>query len=720
MEAKALELIRDEDRLVKLKFDLPDEKVNKLTEKVMEELDSLLDEIQKDNELQAIAILSGKKDIFIAGADIHEIVNISDSQDGTQKALMGQRVLNKLEDLSIPSIAVIDGACLGGGLELALACTYRISTDSPKTSLGLPEVKLGIIPGFGGTQRLPRLIGLQQSLSLILTGRFIDSLTAYNYCLTDAHVPNESLKEKTHAFVKTILTAKGRKGILARRQRGLIHYLFGKRNPIYEFIVLKLAKKNLLKKTRGFYPAPLAALKLIKKTRSMNLSKGLENEAEVFGKLVMGDISKNLVKLFFIGERIKRDKGINGDAQCDTVSQAGVLGAGTRGGDISWLFTKAEIPVTLKDLSWQAVKKGCNAASRTYKKLQQLGKYNDRDIAFRMNLIKGTLDYTGFDHLDVVIEAVTEDQKIKAEVFRELEDKVRDDTIIASTTGTVPIPEMAKTFKHPERFLGMHFFNPASRIPLVEIIPNEKTSSKTIATIVALTKRLGKTPVKVRNCPGLLVNRLLTPYLNEAFYMLQEGIDPIRMDNSFCDFGMSMGPLTLVDEMGIDMGYKNAVILHNAYGERMQIAEIFSVFGEDKHLLGKKAKKGVYIYDGRTKVLNAVVNEVIARVESQNSDTSARLMDNEIVERALLIMINEASRCLEEKIVENAGYLDIALILTIGFPAFRGGLLRYADTIGIHSICTKINKLKDLHGERFKPSKLLLEMKSKKAAFYGD
>ena len=714
----AFNLTVDDQGIAKLVFNLSGEKVNKLTERTMQEFSQVLDRVENGGHIRALTLFSGKADIFIAGADIDEIVDIYDPQDGARKASTGQAILSRLENLSIPTIAVIDGACLGGGLELALACTYRISTNYSKTSLGLPEVSLGIIPGFGGTQRLPRLIGLRRGVSMILSGKAIDGVKAYRYGVSDACVPREFLTEETDTFVRSILTPNGRKKVLERRRKGLIQKLISERNPISKHVIFKLAKKNLLKKTKGFYPAPLTALDVIKKTKSMNLSKGLKIEAEAFGKLVVTDISKNLVNLFFTSEKIKKDKGVNQNIEPFSVSRTGVLGAGVMGGGISWLFTKAQIPVRLKDLSWEAIGKGYQTASKIYKKLKQRGKYNDREIGLRMHLLSGTTDFSGFNQLDVVVEAVVENLKIKQDVFNELENHVRDDAIIATNTSTIPIPDMAKTLRHPERFIGMHFFNPVNRMPLVEVIPSEQTSPETMATIMALAKRLGKTPIKVQSCPGFLVNRLLLPYLNEAFYMLQEGINPVKIDCALCNFGMPMGPFTLVDKIGIDVGYKAATILHDAYGSRMKIAEVFSVFYNKSNRQKQRLNNEIYIRNGTTRGLNPDLAEILGAYTSKSLILSHQLSEEDIAQRAICTMLNEACYCLEENIVERPEYLDMALILGIGFPAFRGGLLRYADTVGISKIGDKIGELEYIHGERFKPSSLLLEMRKKKAGFY--
>ena len=714
---EALKLQIDSNGVARIVFDLPGEKVNKLTANVLKEFDRILDQLSNNSEVNILLLVSGKESIFIAGADINEIKNIQEANEGAEKSAIGQNILNKLANLSVPSIAVIDGACLGGGLELALACTYRITTDAGKTSLGLPEVNLGIIPGFGGTQRLPRLIGLQRSLSMILSGKPVDGVKAYKYKLADACVPREFLQEKLDEFMDSVQTAEGRRRIMDRRSGNSFLKFITETNPITKAVICRVVQNNIIKKTKNHYPAPLVALNVIQKTLNSDLSKGLRMEAAEFGKLAVSDISKHLVNLFFINESLKKDRGVGDSSEPLGVSSAGVLGAGIMGGGIAWLFSKAGIPVRLKDLNWDAIGKGYQAASKIYGQLKKLRKYNDREITFKMHRISGTTDYKGFKDLDVIIEAIVEDLEIKKRAFAELEQQVREDAIIASNTSTLPISEMEIGLQHPERFIGMHFFNPVNRMPLVEVIPGRHTSPKVIATIVSLTKSLGKIPIVVQSCPGFLVNRLLLPYLNEAFLMLQEGIDPQRIDRLFTRFGMPMGPFSLIDEVGLDVGYKAAQVLNKAYGTRMDVAETFSFLYKEKGLLGKKGKIGIYLYNGKKAEINADVLEVVQRHSSNGTDRT-EIIDEIIIDRCLCMMINEASRCLDEKVVKNSGYLDMALILGTGFPPFKGGLLRYADKVGIPEIIDKLQRFADTFGSRFSPSEYLQDLNSNKRKFY--
>lgn len=694
----------------------PGEKVNILRSSALMELDQLLDNICHKH-LDALVIKSGKEGVFIAGADINEIKDIQSVDDARGKATQGQHIFNKLESLPFPTIAVINGFCLGGGLEMALACTFRVSTDSPSTKIGLPEVNLGIIPGFGGTQRLSRLIGYTPALGLILAGKSVDGIKAFKLHITDACYPEGYLDFKLPQFIETVIRSP--QSIIKKRARR------GKLLPLAEsfFLTRRIithgVKKSLKQKTGNHYPAPLAALDVMHKTHNLPLKKGLSIEARYFGKVAPTLVSKNLIHIFDASQNIKKNPGIKlslGKTSDLThhVNSVAVLGAGVMGGGIAWLFSKIDLPVRMKDLSWDAVLKGFQQANKIYGQLKKIRRYNEREINNKLDKISGTLNYSGFKNTSLVVEAVVEDLKIKKSVLRELEKEVSDNTIIASNTSSLSINELSKALKKPDRFIGMHFFNPVNRMPLVEVIPGKKTSAKTIATIVALAKKTGKTPIVVQDGAGFAVNRVLLPYINEAGFLLSEGGNPKVIDKALCDFGMPMGPLALLDEVGIDVGQKVATILKEAFGERMKVCELFQEL-EGKKLLGKKSGQGIYIYRGRQRTINPDLKFIL----DKKGIRSKQIPKKEIVRRCIYIMINEASRCLTEKIVTSPEHLDLSLIMGTGFPPFRGGLLKYADSIGIDKIVSELEKLSRQCGERFSPSPLLQKIASQGSMFYS-
>ncbi len=702
--------LKIQNDIATLTFNLQGEKVNKLTSTVLQELNGILEEVGKKGTLKALVLESGKPDIFIAGADIAEIQDITDPKDGEQKAKAGQAVLTKLSKLPFPTIAKIDGAALGGGCELALACTYRVATDNPKTMIGLPEVNLGIIPGFGGTQRLPKLIGLSRSLELILSGKPVDGVKAYKLGLLDLCVPKNFLNARTDDFITQILTPKLAKKIVKRRRLGgvggwlLDSFWIGTR------LVFSKAKSELLKKTHGQYPAPLIALQTIKYGYFRSLNSGLNYEAKQFSKLVGTDICKNLIQLFFSQEALKKDTGIQTDATAFSISHGGVLGAGFMGGGIAWLMSEAGISVRLKDIQWEAIGKGYAAAAKFYAKKRRV---TPAQKSLGMNRIAGTLDYSGFNKLEVVIEAILEDMTLKKKVFADLEPRLAKDTIVATNTSALSITEMAKSFKNPNRFIGMHFFSPVNRMPLVEVIPGPETSDDTIATIVRLAKTLKKTPIVVKDCPGFLVNRILIPYVNEAVALLLEGMEIPDIDAIMTAYGMPLGPLALADEVGLDVGYKVAKILEQGYGARMKVSAAFDQVYANPELRGKKTGKGFYLHDGSALVPNPDIKRILGKPKGKPPKAE------ECLDRMVLTMVNEAARCLDETIVASAAYLDMAMVMGTGFPPFRGGLCRYADQRGLADILKRLDVLHRAYGDRFEPAALLKKMVESNQKFYA-
>lgn len=707
------------DGFARLVFDLPGEKVNKFSTPVMKELEELLVELERRSDIKVMSIESAKANIFIAGADITELQVITGFDEALGKARGGQTVFGMLEKLPFPTVAVINGACLGGGLELALACTYRIATDSDKTLLGCPEVQLGILPGWGGTQRLLKLVGLVTGLPMILTGKPANGKKALKIKLVDELVSAEFVREKADEFMHRCLEPGERGRIAAQRKRAGIQPMLLEGNPLGRAFVFRQARKDVWKSTGGHYPAAFKILDVVSTTYGKPLAWGLAREAEAFAQLATTKESKNLIQLFFTNEALKKDTGVDDEVNIRELKTAGVLGAGVMGGGISWLFSSKGIPVRMKDVNWEALGKGFAEAAEYFNQMLKKKKLTPDELNLRMHGISGTLDYSGFGDKQVVVEAIVEKMDVKKKVIAELEGAVAEDTVICSNTSALSITEMASELKHPERFVGMHFFNPVNRMPLVEVIPGEKTSKETIAAAVALAKKLGKTPVVVQNCIGFLVNRLLLPYMNEAVLIAEEGVGIERIDKLITKFGMPMGPFTLADEVGLDICWKVTVTLAEAYPSRMHTTDLLDRMYQTQHLLGKKGGKGFYIHGpGKHIEPNPAVNHTVAGIMKQDHLNASNKPDDEILERCMFIMINEASRCLEEGIVSSPEYLDMALIMGTGFPPFRGGLMRYADECGIANV---VNTLKDMavkHGRRFEPSPLLLRMADNGQRFY--
>lgn len=691
-----LKLIQN-DNIAQLIFDMKNSNVNLLTTDVLCELEDTLDVLAKKADIDILFIKSAKKDIFIAGADINEIESLKDEEDAYKKVRRGQIILRKISILPFTTVAVIDGACLGGGLELALNCDYRIATQGAKTKIGLPEVSLGVLPGFGGTQILKRLIGEQKALELILGSKILNGAKAEKLGVVDFSVPNGYLEFKLQSMSeKEIVAKKYKKSPLER---------------FVPFIIYHFAKKEVMKKTKGKYKAPLSVIDLFEKTRSLPINEGLEAEARAFSKLAVTDTSKNLIKLFFTSEELKRDTGVDSTVETKPIETTAVIGGGTMGGGIVWLLSKIDLSVRIKTRGYKQVGDVFKVVYKSFDAIIKRRRLTSREAGLKIASITYDTEYRGFN-VDLAIEAIVEDVDAKQECYKNLEDSMSDKSIIATNTSSLSITKLSSKMKHPERFIGMHFFNPVPLMPLVEVIAGEKTNDETIASIVKLAKKAGKTPIVVGECAGFIVNRVLLPYINESIKILDEGSEIRHIDDVLEDFGMPMGPLTLADEVGLDVGYKVAKVLEDAYGDRMNISSLFSKIYLELNLLGKKSNEGFYVHSKKDKEENTKVISLLS--------SAKQISDEEIIDRTMFIMINEASRVLEEKMIKNAAYLDLAMVMGSGYAPFRGGILKYADSLGIQKVYATLKNLEARHGDRFKPSALISKMQEENKNFYEE
>jgi len=683
-----------------LTIDCQGASVNTLNMANLLQLKTLLEQIDHTESIKTLLIRSAKSKMFVAGADIALIQEISTEDEAFRLVQEGQAVLNALENCQATTVAIINGPCLGGGLELALACNFRVSTTDTKVLLGLPEVKLGILPGFGGTQRLPRLIGLRSALDLILAGKLISAEKAAKIGLVDAIVNEAFLEHQLPSILSSFSNSKYLKSIYKKRGlRGWLEITFMGR-----LILFGMAKKTVLRQTKGHYPAPLEVLRVMKSTVFGSLARRLKIEARGFAKLAPTPESKSLIRLFFLQESFKKYTGVDGDHSVAPLSSAGVLGAGLMGGGISWLFLNQDIPVRLKDIKWSFIEQAYQTAGDIFQERVKRRRLSKIEKGLKMGRLTSTLSLDGFEHSDIIVEAVPEDMALKKQVFADLESVVSSQTILASNTSALSISEMASDLKHPERFIGMHFFSPVHKMPLVEVIRGEKTNDETVYQVVTLAKRCGKTPVVVQNCPGFLVNRILMPYVNEAIYLASQGVSIDRIDRLAVKFGMPVGPLTLADEVGLDVGYKVSKILRDGYGERMNLPPAFeTLFSQEAPLLGRKSGEGFYTYQGKKKEVSAKMQGYMTSEQSAKE----KISDEECVDRLILIMLNEASRCLDESVVESAGHLDMAMIMGTGFPPFRGGLWAYAEARGFANCVERLTEFSARYGTRFEASAYL-------------
>ncbi len=698
--------LKIEKEFAVIEFDQPDSKVNVLSALSLAELKEIISQLNKREGLLGVLILSKKPEIFIAGADIKEIEKITSISEAQSKVQEGQRILNALEELSIPSIALINGACLGGGLEMALACDYRLASFSEKVRLGLPEVKLGVIPGFGGTKRLPRLVGLRKGLEMILSGESVSSNEALKIGLVDGLVPQNRLLEEGIGF----LQQKGSKRKQYKpRLKGRVNIFLDK--TLLGRAILKAQAKNfILKTTRGQYPAPLNLVEVVVSNYGASLTRALEREAKAFGKLAIGRVSKNLISLFYLVEKYKKAKWV--EASAHQIRKCALLGAGVMGGGIAQLFSFYGLAVRMKDLNYEALGRGLKQAKEAYDYAVKKKKLNINQADCRMGLISPTTTYSGFSNADLIVEAVVEDMRIKKAVWNEVDSIAKPDCLFATNTSCLSISSITEGVKNKSRVVGMHFFNPVQRMPLIEVIRSDGTSDETVATVVEFCKSIGKTPIVVKDSCGFLVNRILLPYLNEAGFLLEEGVNFESIERAALSFGMPMGPFTLIDEIGLDVGYKVALILEENFGARMKTAGILKKVYDQKWL-GKKSAKGFYLYKGKNKEPNKEIYNLISHASRPALDT------RKILKRMLYRMINEAAMCLEEKVCREASDVDIGMIMGTGFPPFTGGILRYADSVGCDKIVADLEKFKtEFSLERFSPCNYLAALGSKKQGFY--
>jgi 3-hydroxyacyl-CoA dehydrogenase/enoyl-CoA hydratase/3-hydroxybutyryl-CoA epimerase len=696
------------DGIARVVLDLPGEAVNKITRAVRDEMAQLVERLASDSAVRAVILSSGKPDTFIAGADIEEFVALRSREEAYQLARAGQHLVNRLAELGKPVVAAIHGACLGGGLETALACTYRIATDHPKTQIGLPEVQLGIIPAAGGCQRLPRLIGLRGALDIILAGRTLPAQRAYRAGVVDELVHPAILDRVASEAARRLASGWRPK----RPARGLAA-LFLDRTPIGRALVFRQAAGQVQRQTRGHYPAPLAALRAVRHGLRHGIAAGLELEARLFAELAVGEVSRNLVNIFFATTALKKDPGVEGEAPAPRpVHHVAIVGAGFMGAAIGGVAaSQAEVDVRLRDTDWSRVAKGLAAAGAILAERlerKRISKYDYRRLAA---LISGGTGWEGFRRADLVVEAVFEDLGVKHRVFEEIEAHVRDECIIASNTSTIPISRIAAVTRHPERVLGMHFFSPVDRMPLLEVIVTDRTASWVTVTAVAFGRRLGKTVIVVQDQPGFWVNRILAPYLNEAGRLLEEGVPIETLDRTMVQFGFPVGPLTLLDEVGLDVAEKSSRVLHQAFGDRLAPMAGLQRLVEDGRL-GRKNGRGFYRYQhGKRQGPDPTVYRVLGTVP-------ARTRGDDVQDRMVFALLNEAALALEAGVVRSARDGDIGAIFGIGYPAFRGGPLRYLDALGAGRAVERLQALERRYGPRFAPAPSLMRMAQAGGRFY--
>lgn len=694
-------------------LDQPGSPVNVLGTAIAGVFSKLFDLIERSPNIVGAVLLSGKKDTWIAGADIDELAAFRTPLQGEELSRAAHVVMNKIEAMKKPVVSAIHGAALGGGLETALASRHRIVTDHPKTVLALPEVQLGLLPGAGGTQRLPRIVGLQAALDMMLTGKNIRAKKALQMGLAHEMVHPAILRSIAIDRAKKL--SRGEKLPLREREHGAANILL-EDNPIGRAVVFRQARETVLKKTKGHFPAPLAIIEVVHKGYSDGLTAGYAEEARRFGDLAVSKVSEQLVYLFYATTALKRDTGVPAGTHATPhpVNKIGILGAGFMGAGIASVAVQQGTMVRMKDASYDRVAKGYAAVREVVRDRLRKKQITRTQSDNMLSLVGPTIDYSGFANTDLVIEAVFEDLNVKHAVLKEVE-TAAPRAIFASNTSTIPIKDIASVAAHPDRVIGMHFFSPVHKMPLLEVIVAPETNAETTATVVEYGKKLGKTVIVVKDGPGFYVNRILAPYINESGKLLDDGATIEAVDSATHDFGFPVGSLTLLDEVGLDIAGKSGSILAHAFGTRMQPSITLQRIIESGRL-GRKSKKGFYTYDENGKRQGAD-----SSVYAFSPDGSSRKeFDKQTMQnRAVLPMLNEAVRCLEDGIIASPRDGDIGAVFGIGFPPFLGGPFRYLDSLGLAEVVRLLEELNRQFPGRYEPARMLREMAARGARFHS-
>lgn len=689
---QAIKLTSLNDGLVELQFDLQGESINKLNTLTMNELSSALDVLEKASDIRGL-LLSSAKSVFIVGADVMEFGSLFKADEDAIKAhlAVNNNNFNRLEDLPFPTVVAINGFALGGGCEISLACDFRVASSEAK--IGLPEIKLGLIPGWGGTVRLPRLAGLDVAVEWIASGRENKADAALSAGVVDGVVVPDSLRE---AALRVLVRAAN--GDLPYKDRRLQKQSPLKHNDMEGLLAFESSKAFIAAQAGRNYPAPVTAIKAMQEAAKFGRDQAIGVETSAFAKLAKSTAAESLVGLF-VSDQIVTKKAKSWEKKADKkVGKAAVLGAGIMGGGIAYQSAYKSTPIIMKDIAQAGIDLGLSEASKLLVKRVDRGRMSTAEMAATLARIQPALSYDGFESVDVIVEAVVENPKVKHAVLAEVESHISDDTVLCSNTSTISIDYLAQVLKRPENFCGMHFFNPVHAMPLVEVIRGSKTSDTTIARTVAYANALGKKAIVVNDCPGFLVNRVLFPYFAGFSMLLRDGADFQQIDKVMERWGWPMGPAYLMDVVGIDTGVHAEKVMAEGFPERMgRSFKAASDILYEAGRLGQKNDKGFYNYapDKKGKPQKVATDESYALLKPHCSEAHD-FSDDEIIARMMVPMVTELMRCLEEGVVASVEEADMALIYGLGFPPFRGGVFRWVDSIGLTVFADMLKPLSDL------------------------
>lgn len=682
--------------------------VNQLSKHFVKELAQALTGAYESNDVQAI-VLTGTGKNFIAGADITQIQGIENREDILQPALEGTRFISSVETGPKPVVAAINGNCLGGGLEIAMACHYRVAVKG--VNLGQPEVQIGLIPGAGGTQRLPRLIGLRYALEMITMGRPVKSEIAHQRGLVDEVTEQENLLEKAVLAAGRFVT--GELNMKARMTRNMHHWI---PSAAEKKAMMDFTKAMVADQSKG-YIAPMKAVEAIDKGLSYDIDTDLEREVELFADCVVSDVAKNLIGIFLNTRAAGRLERIEGVEPAE-IRKVAMLGGGVMGSGIVNLLLKGGYETILWDINEDAIEKGVTSVRKTFEYPIKNRKMKQEDLEKMLEKQLTTItDLADLEEVDLVIEAVLEDMEIKQDIWKQLEGICPFHTIFATNTSALPISEMASILSDPGRMIGLHFFNPAHRMQLLEIICAERTSDQTLATSVAFGRSIKKIPIIVNDGPGFYVSRQLGGLMGGAIYLTSDGVDGTAVEQAMLNFGMPMGPAALSDLTGIDINYHVNKTFEKKLGERYKVHPLTDLIYQTG-CYGRKTGAGYMDYSGEQPVPNQKVVEVIEKYLADNHVKPKEIPEQEIVDLMLANAINEAAYMMEENICNRPQDMDLAMIYGTGFPPYRGGILRYADACGLKNVYDKLLELEKQYGVHFSPAGLIKEMAESDQTFY--
>ena len=697
-----MQLKLEEDGIAHLILDNPDERVNTLSALFVEEFLETLGKIEKDSRIKGLILESAKPGVFVAGADIKWLKTLKTPEDCKTFAKNVHVPFNRLEDLKMHTVAAINGVCLGGGLELAMACKWRVAMEHKSVQIGLPEVKLGVLPGGGGTQRLPALVGIENALQLACAGKSLKPDEALKLGVIDAVLPAQGFADE----VKKFLMGKINSGADYRRPWFADSYRYGindnEKNPEARKKIFEVARQMTLKQTKGHVRSPMKIIDAVEKGAEKGFRVGLETEQAVFAEVLCSPEARGLVDLFLMQNAMTKVYGSSDRSiKPADVKKVGVLGAGLMGSGIAHSIIASGRKAVMKDVSDEALKRGVQSIRGILNQDVQKGRMTESKMEEMMSLLQPTLDYEAFSDVDMVIEAVFEDMNLKHKTIKEVEKYIPEQCVFASNTSSLAITELAKASGRPQSFIGMHYFSPVNRMPLLEIIKGAKTSEKTVVTAVAIAHATRKLPIIVNDCYGFYTTRAVGSYLIEALRCLNDGADVKTIDEVIVEYGFPVGPITLLDEVGHDVGAHVMRIMEQAYPQRFS-NELTKVTVADGRL-GRKNGRGFYKYEeGKKKGIDETVYPLF------KSRVDRKLTKEEIEERIVVNLLNEVGFCMGENIVTNPVDAEMGLVLGIGFPPFRGGPLHAIDEIGADRLVDKMGKLESKWGSRFKAAPYLV------------